>query len=88
MNGRFCIKKNPTSVLNPWLSKMGRHGPQPGKLVYASLSDLILGRCTLETFPSEADARVFITKNPEVCSDQSVVCKVNTDTGEMEMLPT
>lgn len=86
MTAKFCIKKNPTSTLNPWLCSMAPGSPAEGRLVYASLDDITRGSCSLVTFGSPGEAGAFIADRPDLFANQ-VVCEVRTEAGKIEMIP-
>jgi hypothetical protein len=87
MTTKFCIKKNPTSFMNPWLCRMAPGNHMPGTLVYSHMDHMTAGVTTLEVFPSIESAKTFISENPEMCDEQNVICEVKMESGKMEMVP-
>ncbi|KND47132.1 MAG: hypothetical protein AB199_01730 [Parcubacteria bacterium C7867-004] len=87
MSDKFCIKKNATASLNPWLCRIAPKMGMGDGLVYAPLLDIVMGLCVLETFTSIEKAQEFIAANPESCTDQCLVYAVRSTMGEVDMVP-
>ena len=83
----FCIKKNPTSSMNPWLCHTAPQRGLGDQLIYAGLEDIFRSGHRLVTFQSPEAARDFIAQNPMCCDDQNVIYEIVASINEVFMRP-